>query len=73
MPEKTKEGNIDLFYMDKVNGAERKKAPTKSKKKNEKLNMKNKKKQNKDDIFNFEDEIVIGISDKKHKKKIENR
>ena len=69
MPKKTKEGNIDLFYMDKVNGAERKKAPTKSKKKNEKLNMKNKKKQNKDDIFNFEDEIVIGISDKKTQEK----
>ena len=64
MPKKTKEGNIDLFYMNKVDGAKNKKAPTKSRKRNTKVNQKNKEKS---DIFNFDDEIVIGISDKKIK------
>lgn len=66
MPKKTKEGNIDLFYMNKVDGAKNKKAPTKSRKRNTKVNQKNKEKS---DIFNFDDEIVIGISDKKTKQK----
>ena len=66
MPKKTKEGNIDLFYMNKVDGAKNKKAPTKSRKRNTKVNQKNKEK---NDIFNFDDEIVIGISDKKTKQK----
>lgn len=66
MPKKTKEGNIDLFYMNKVDGAENKKAPSKSRKRNAKVNQKNKEKS---DIFNFDDEIVIGISDQKTKQK----
>lgn len=66
MPNKTKEGNIDLFYMNKVDGAKNKKAPTKSRKMNAKVNQKNNKIS---DIFNFDDEIVIGISDKKTKQK----
>mgnify|MGYP004662415905 FL=1 len=66
MPKKTKEGNIDLFYMNKVDGAENKKAPSKSRKRNAKINQKNKEKS---DIFNFDDEIVIGISDQKTKQK----
>lgn len=63
MPKKTKEGNIDLFYMNKVDGAENKKAPSKSRKKSTKV--KSQKNKQKSDIFNFDDEIVIGISDKK--------
>ena len=66
MPKKTKEGNIDLFYMNKVDGAKNKKAPTKSRKRNTKVNQKNKEKS---ENFNFDDEIVIGISDKKTKQK----
>ena len=65
MPRKTKEGNIDLFYMDKVEGANKKNAPRKTKTKSKKVN----KKKNQEDIFNFDDEIVIGISDKKTKEK----
>lgn len=67
MPKKTKEGNIDLFYMNKVDGAENKKAPTKSRKKSTKV--KSQKNKQKSDIFNFDDEIVIGISDKKTRQK----
>ncbi len=66
MPKKTKEGNIDLFYM-KVDGAENKKAPSKSRKKSTKV--KSQKNKQKSDIFNFDDEIVIGISDKKTRQK----
>ena len=67
MPKKTKEGNIDLFYMNKVDGAENKKAPSKSRKKSTKV--KSQKNKQKSDIFNFDDEIVIGISDKKTRQK----
>ena len=66
MPKKTKEGNIDLFYM-KVDGAENKKAPSKSRKKSTKV--KSQKNKQKSDIFNFDDEIVIGTSDKKTRQK----
>lgn len=67
MPKKTKEGNIDLFYMNKVDGVENKKAPSKSRKKSTKV--KSQKNKQKNDIFNFDDEIVIGISDKKTRQK----
>ena len=67
MPKKTKEGNIDLFYMNKVDGAENKKAPSKSRKRSTKV--KSQKNKQKSDIFNFDDEIVIGISDKKTRQK----
>lgn len=67
MPKKTKEGNIDLFYMNKVDGVENKKAPSKSRKKSTKV--KSQKNKQKSDIFNFDDEIVIGISDKKTRQK----
>lgn len=66
MPKKTKEGNIDLFYMNKVEGANKKNAPRKTKKSSKKVNSKiNEKK----DVFNFDEEIVIGISDKKTQEK----
>lgn len=72
MPKKTKEGNIDLFYMNKVDGANKKNAPRKSKKAYKKnVDDKNNFKK---DMFNFDEEIVIGISDKKtqdKKKKLE--
>lgn len=67
MPRKTKEGNIDLFYMNKVDGANKKNAPRKNKKAVKKVNQKSNK--NKDEIFNFDDEIVIGISNKKSQAK----
>lgn len=67
MPRKAKEGNIDLFYMDKVEGADKKNAPKKTKKKTKKINKKQNQKEK--DIFNFDDEIVIGISDKKTQEK----
>lgn len=72
MPKKTKEGNIDLFYMNKIDGANKKNAPRKVKKKTKKVNQTLNK--SKDDIFNFDDEIVIGISDKKSqaKKRVNN-
>ena len=66
MPRKTKEGNIDLFYMNKVEGADKRNAPRKTKKSSKKVNSKiNQKK----DVFNFDEEIVIGISDKKTQEK----
>ena len=53
--------------MNKVDGAENKKAPSKSRKKSTKV--KSQKNKQKSDIFNFDDEIVIGISDKKTRQK----
>ena len=64
MPRKAKEGNIDLYYMNKVEGANKKNAPRKTKSSSKKINQKQK---NKDDVFNLDDEIVIGITDKKTK------
>jgi cell division protein FtsQ len=61
MPKKTKEGNIDLFYMNNTDsGADKKNAPRKNKKTAKKVNKKSN--QVKDDVFNFDDEMVIGIS-----------
>lgn len=69
MPKKTKEGNIDLFYMNKVDGAKKKNAPIKTKKIAKKVETKI---NQEEDVFNFDEEIVIGISDKKtqDKKKV---
>ena len=53
--------------MNKVDGVENKKAPSKSRKKSTKV--KSQKNKQKNDIFNFDDEIVIGISDKKTRQK----
>ena len=50
-----------------MDGAENKKAPSKSRKKSTKV--KSQKNKQKSDIFNFDDEIVIGISDKKTRQK----
>ena len=58
MKPKAKEGNIDLFYMD-VNKKQNKRAEKKSAPKSKvKANVKNK------DVFDFDNEIVIGISNK---------
>ncbi len=65
MPKRAKEGSIDLFYMNKVDGADKKNAPKKNKKVSKKRVNKSTSKSNNGDMFNFDDEIVIGISNKK--------
>lgn len=73
---KSKEGNIDLFYMDankkEKTRAEKKSAP-KSKNKKKDTRKKNTKVNKDDEMFNFDNEIVLGISNKEKEEKRENK
>lgn len=65
MNRKTKEESLDLFYFkDSSNNKPTKKVSnnmSKKKKTNKKINNKNKEKNTKEEKFNFDDEIIIGL------------